>query len=103
MNSQAQPRGGFQKPKNMGKTISTLLQYVGRSKWLLGLVAVCLALNVGCTVGGSHHAHHAQEGEGPGAEGDQAVIENLGDGLHVVGVAGPPAAAPSAPNPSPGP
>ncbi len=48
------PRGGFQKPKNMGKTISTLLQYVGRSKWLLGLVAVCLALNVGCTVGGSY-------------------------------------------------
>ena len=48
------PRGGFQKPKNMGKTISTLLRYVGRSKWLLGVVAVCLVLNVGCTVGGSY-------------------------------------------------
>ena len=48
------PRGGFQKPKNMGKTVSTLLRYVGRSKWLLGVVAVCLVLNVGCTVGGSY-------------------------------------------------
>ena len=34
-----------------------------------------------------HHAHYAQEGEGPGAEGDEAVVEDLGDGLHVVGVA----------------
>jgi len=34
------PRGGFQKPKNMGKTISTLLRYVGRSRWLLAVVAV---------------------------------------------------------------
>ena len=48
------PRGGFQKPKNMGKTVSTLLGYVGRSKWLLGIVALCLLLNVGCSVGGSY-------------------------------------------------
>ncbi len=48
------PRGGFQKPKNMGKTISTLLRYVGRSRWLLAVVAVCLVLNTACTIGGSY-------------------------------------------------
>ena len=26
----------FRKPKNAGRTISTLLGYVGKSKWLLG-------------------------------------------------------------------
>ncbi len=46
------PRGGFQKPKNMGKAVRTLLGYVGRSKWLLAVVAVCLVLNTLCTVGG---------------------------------------------------
>ena len=29
------PGRGFQKPKNMKKTIGTLLGYIGRSKWLL--------------------------------------------------------------------
>ncbi len=48
------PRGGFQKPKNMGKTIFTLLSYVGKSSWLLAVVAVCLLLNTLCTVGGSY-------------------------------------------------
>ncbi|MCI8420389.1 MAG: ABC transporter ATP-binding protein, partial [Oscillospiraceae bacterium] len=48
------PRGGFQKPKNMGKTIFTLLRYVGKSSWLLAVVAVCLLLNTLCTVGGSY-------------------------------------------------
>ena len=44
----------FRKPKNAGRTISTLLGYVGKSKWLLGGVAVCLVLNVGCSIGGSY-------------------------------------------------
>ena len=34
------PRGGYQKPKNMGKTVGTLLGYVGKSRWLLAVVAV---------------------------------------------------------------
>ena len=34
--------GGFQPPKNMGKTIGKLMAYVGRSKWLLVLVAIPL-------------------------------------------------------------
>ena len=46
------PRGGFQKPKDLGKAVRTLLGYVGRSKWLLAVVAVCLVLNTLCTVGG---------------------------------------------------
>ena len=44
----------FRKPKNAGRTISTLLGYVGKSKCLLGVVAVCLVLNVGCSIGGSY-------------------------------------------------
>ena len=48
------PRGGYQKPKNMGKTIGTLLGYVGKSRWLLAVVAVCLVLNTVCSVGGSY-------------------------------------------------
>ena len=44
----------FRKPKNAGRTISTLLGYVGKSKWLLGVVAVCLVLNVGCSIDGSY-------------------------------------------------
>ena len=48
------PRGGFQKPKNMRKTIGTLMGYIGKSKWLLVLVAVCLVLNTLCSIGGSY-------------------------------------------------
>ena len=48
------PWGGFQKPKNMGRTIGRLLGYLGRSRWLLAVVAVCLVLNTLCTVGGSY-------------------------------------------------
>ena len=44
----------FRKPKNAGRTISTLLGYVGKSKWVVGVVAVCLVLNVGCSIGGSY-------------------------------------------------
>ena len=45
---------GYQKPKNMRKTIGTLMGYIGRSRWLLVVVAVCLVLNSICTIGGSY-------------------------------------------------
>ena len=48
------PGGGFQKPKDTRKTIGTLMGYIGRSKWLLLLVAVCLVLNTVCSIGGSY-------------------------------------------------
>ena len=47
-------RGGFQKPKNMGKTIRRLIGYVSHSKMLLLLVAVCLLLSVFTNLGGSY-------------------------------------------------
>ena len=47
-------RHGYQRPKNMGKTIKNLMEYLGRSKWLLLMVAVCLVLYSVCTVGGSY-------------------------------------------------
>ena len=46
--------GGFQTPKNLRKTIGKLMAYVGRSKWLLVVVAICLALNTVCSIGGSY-------------------------------------------------
>ena len=46
------PRGGFQKPKDMRGTIGKLMSYVGRSKWLLVIVAFCLVVNTACSVGG---------------------------------------------------
>ncbi len=45
---------GFQKPKNMRKTIGALLGYLGRSKWLLAVVAVCVVLNTVCSIGGAY-------------------------------------------------
>ncbi len=48
------PRGGFQKPENMRKTLGTLMGYIGKSKWLLLVVVVCLVLNTACSVGGSY-------------------------------------------------
>ena len=45
---------GYQRPKNMRKTVGKLMGYVGRSKWLLVIVAVCLLLNSACTIGGSY-------------------------------------------------
>ena len=48
------PHGGFQKPKDMRKTIGTLMGYIGKSKWLLVVVAVCLVLNTACSIGGSY-------------------------------------------------
>ena len=45
---------GYQKPKNMGKTIGKLMRYVGRSKWLLAVVAVCLLMNTVCSIRGTY-------------------------------------------------
>ena len=36
-------KGGFQKPKNMGKTIARLAEYVAKNKLALVLVLLCLA------------------------------------------------------------
>ena len=36
----------------MRRTIGTLMGYIGHSKWLLVIVAVCLVLNTACSVGG---------------------------------------------------
>ena len=47
-------RHGYQKSKNMGKTLKKLMEYLGRSKWLLIIVAVCLVLYSVCTIGGSY-------------------------------------------------
>ena len=48
------PRGGFQKPKNMGKTIRRLLGYLTRSKLPLLAVLAFLLLSVGTNIGGSY-------------------------------------------------
>ena len=48
------PRGGFQKPKNMGKTIHRLLGYLTRSKLPLLAVLAFLLLSVGTNIGGSY-------------------------------------------------
>ncbi len=48
------PRGGFQKPKNMSKTIHRLLGYLTRSKLPLLAVLAFLLLSVGTNIGGSY-------------------------------------------------
>ena len=48
------PRGGFQKPKNMGKTVRRLFGYVSHSKLLLLLVGLCLLASVFTNLGGSY-------------------------------------------------
>ena len=48
------PRGGFQKPKNMGKTIARLAGYVAKNKMLLVLVLLCLLGSVLSNLGGSY-------------------------------------------------
>ena len=48
------PGRGFQKPKNAKKTIGTLLTYIGRSKFLLLFVALCVVLNSLCSILGSY-------------------------------------------------
>ena len=48
------PRGGNQKPKNMGKTIGRLVGYLTRSKLPLLFVLLCLLLSVCTNLGGSY-------------------------------------------------
>ena len=48
------PRGGYQKPKNMGKTISRLLGYLTRNPLPLLLVIGCLLVSVLTNLGGSY-------------------------------------------------
>ncbi len=48
------PRGGYQKPKNMGKTIGRLLGYLTRSKLPLLAVLGCLVISVCTNLGGSY-------------------------------------------------
>ena len=48
------PRGGYQKPKNMGKTLRRLLGYLTRSPLPLLLVFTCLATSVATNLGGSY-------------------------------------------------
>ena len=47
-------RGGFQKPKNMGKTIARLAEYVAKNKLALVLVLLCLEASVFTNLGGSY-------------------------------------------------
>ena len=47
-------RGGFQKPKNMGKTIARLSKYVANSKLALVFVLLCLLASVLTNLGGSY-------------------------------------------------
>ena len=48
------PRGGYQKPKNLGKTISRLVGYLTRSKLPLLFVLLCLLVSVCSNIGGSY-------------------------------------------------
>ena len=48
------PRGGYQKPKDLGKTISRLLGYLTRSKLPLMAVFGCLLISVFTNIGGSY-------------------------------------------------
>ncbi len=46
-------RGGFQKPKNLGKTIARLMGYLAQKKWPLLIVLVCLLGSVVTNIAGS--------------------------------------------------
>ncbi len=48
------PRGGYQKPANMGRTIRRLFGYLTRSPWPILLVIVCLLASVATNLGGSY-------------------------------------------------
>lgn len=50
-------RGGFQKPKNLKKTVGRLLGYIGRRKWPLVLVGICLLLSVGSNLAGASYVN----------------------------------------------
>ena len=47
-------QAGFQKPKNMGKTLARLGKYVARSKLALLFVLLCLGASVATNLGGSY-------------------------------------------------
>ena len=48
------PRGGFQKPKDLKKTILRLVGYLTRSKLPLLFILLCLLLSVATNIGGSY-------------------------------------------------
>ena len=48
------PRGGFQRPKNMGKTLGRLLGYITKRKWLLGIVFLCVIVSAASSVAGTY-------------------------------------------------
>ena len=48
------PRGGYQKPKDLKKTIRRLLTYLARHKLALVGVFLCLLVSVGSNLGGSY-------------------------------------------------
>ena len=47
-------RGGFQRPKNMGKTLGRLLGYITKRKWLLGIVFLCVIVSAASSVAGTY-------------------------------------------------
>lgn len=47
-------RGGFQRPKNMGKTLGRLLGYITKRKWLLGIVFLCVIISAASSVVGTY-------------------------------------------------
>ncbi len=47
-------RGGFQKPKNAGKTIKRLLTYLFHRKAPIVLVLLCLLLSTVCSISGTY-------------------------------------------------
>ncbi len=48
-------RGGFQKPKNLGKTVARLMGYLAQKKWPLLIVLVCLLGSVFTNIAGSSY------------------------------------------------
>ncbi len=48
------PRGGYQKPQNAGKTIRRLLSYLTKNPLSLVLVFLCLLCSVGANLGGTY-------------------------------------------------
>lgn len=48
------PRGGFQRPKNMEKTLGRLLGYITKRKWLLGIVFLCVIISAASSVVGTY-------------------------------------------------
>ena len=50
-------RGGFQKPKNLGRTVARLMGYLARRKWPLLLVLLCLLGSVLTNIAGSSYVN----------------------------------------------